>query len=288
MRTHSKSIAWILTWALMHSITMSLVKVVGKEVNIFMMVFVRSSAGVIFLLPLMKRTGWRSSLITHNLKMQIVRAIFLCGALAMTYYTYRHLSLPLATSIGFTQPLILTILAILFLKEYITWDRWVALIFGYVGVLFFVNPFHAAFDPDIWAALLANLFASAVIISTKILTRTDHTVTILLYSFITVIFLSGWVVIYDWQPLPLEEISLLLLIGAVGTFSQYCYISALKFGTASLVAPFEYTRLVFAVPIGYIFFGEAITYPILLGTLIIIIANIYIAKKSEARARSST
>lgn len=260
---------------------MACAKLVSPELNIFTMVFVRAIFGVIFLLPLMHQTGWKKTFKTTNLKLQLVRTFVVLLAISTSYYAYRHLPLNLATSIGFIQPLIITILALFFLQEKIRYGQWISLAVGYAGVLFLVNPFSASFDPNIFIALAANLLAGIAIIATKVLSRGDQNVTIMSYSYIGLLILSGILAINGWTTPSLFDVTILFGMGGMGTLAQYSYINALKFGTASFVAPFEYSRLVVAIPVGYLFFHEGISALTLIGASIIILSNLYIARSKN-------
>jgi drug/metabolite transporter (DMT)-like permease len=281
MSDQSKSVLWILNWSLMHTLLMSCAKAVNPDLNIFTMVFVRAVFGVVFLLPLMHGTGWKKTFVTKNLKLQLVRAVIVLFALASSYYAYRNLVLNLATSIGFTQPLIITILALLFLGERVRYGQWLALMIGYGGVFCFVNPFSATFDPTIFVALLANLFSSTAIILTKVLSRTDKNITIMSYSYVGLLLISGILVMNFWVTPKFFDLVILFAMGGLGTLSQYSYITALKYGNASFVAPFEYSRLVIAIPIGYFVFGEGMSWITIVGAVVIIFSNLYIARQKE-------
>lgn len=267
-----------MVWAFSFTLTMSFAKVLRGDVSIFMMVFVRSFFGVFYLLPLIHNNGWASTFKTKKLPLHFLRAAIACAALSATYYAYGHLSMTLATSIGFSQPLIITLFAVLFLSEHVLWDKWIAICVGYMGVLVLISPWSQGFDPDIFVALLANTLSSVAIILARKMSDTESPITLLVYTGIAVLGISAVLASFYWKIPTWEQLSILLLMGGTGTMSQLGYVKALHYGEASLVAPFEYSRLVFAIPIGLFFFAEQPTLMMLLGAVIIILSNLYIAR----------
>ena len=102
----------------------------------------------------------------------------------------------------------------------------------------------------------------------------------MLYTSVAVLILSGALASFNWTLPETNDLILIFIMGGLATFSQFSYIKALRFGKTSMVAPFEYARLVLAIPIGLMFFGEHPEWTTLVGAVVIILANVYIAKKS--------
>ncbi len=273
-----KSIFWIMVWSLSFTVTMSLAKVLGGEVSIFTMVFVRSFFGFFFLLPLIHKNGWRKTLKTNRLPLHIARAMFACAAISATYYAYGHLSMTLATSVGFLQPLMVTLLAVIFLSEHVSWDKWIAIAVGYMGVFLLINPLDQGFDPDILMAILANALSSGAIILSRKMSDTEDPITLIVYAGAAVFGMSAVLASFYWRMPDLDQLLILLAMGGTGTLAQLGYVEALHYGEASLVAPFEYSRLVMAVPIGIFFFAEYPTLMMLAASVVIILSNLYIAR----------
>lgn len=197
----------------------------------------------------------------------------------------------LAAAIGFAGPLITTLFAVGFLNEHMTFHRWSALLTGYLGVLIVVDP-TGVVHHAVWIDLIGNCFLAGHILIARHLSDTESrstmlaytnvglfvigsiSITLYLYIFqnITVVASSG----IPWSP-EWKDIILMSIMGGFGTFTQFCYISALKNAEASFLAPFEYSRLVFAIPIGILFFGEKWPSIVeLVGTFVIIASTLYV------------
>jgi len=255
--------------ALSLTVSMSLAKQLDSNIPTTLVVFVRSCFGLLFFIPVL--INKRQSIArTQNLSLQILRIILVVGAMLCTYYAYRNLPIAFATSIGMTSPIFITMLSAIFLKEKISYTKWALIVLGYAGVLLVIRPTSFILDTGTISALCANLLASFCIIIIKILSRYDSTVTIMLYSNIGISVMACLFNIYGWQALDLSDIKLLLLTGLLGIITQFCSITALKYSTPSFVAPFEYTRIFFALLIGMLIFKEIPDIYMIIGTVTII------------------
>ncbi len=266
-------IFWVLSWVLCFSTAVTLTKLLGSHVPIPILIFIRSSIGFVFIFPLALQKGLKKSFELTNKKVMILRVFTYFFGIGLTYHAYRNLPLATATSIGFSGPLFITTFAILILKEKFAVKQWALLLLGYVGVLIITNPKSITFELAILSSLLANTLAGIGVNITKILTRTESSLAIMLYGSLSNIFLSLIAICFSGFYSPSsKELFLLFFIGAFGTFSGYCYIQAVRYASPAFVAPFEYTRLLYAIPVGFIFFGEVPSISTLAGASLIVVA----------------
>lgn len=261
--------SFMLLWALSFSAAMACAKTLSPDISSVILLFMRYFFGLIFFSPFVVKAGIKGFK-TSRPVLHIVRVICVGAAMGCTYYAYRNLPLALATSIGMTGPLFTTVLAVLLLKESVSLPKWGLIFFGYLGVLVMVRPDQMSVSLGIYIELLANFFAALSIICVKLLSRTESTLTIMLYANTATTFIAGLVALSVWQTPEFYEILTLIAIGGLGVFSQFCSVTALRFANPSYLAPFEYTRLCFAIPVGYVFFLELPTVWTILGSLIII------------------
>ncbi len=271
-----RAVAWIILWSSMFSLAMAVAKTLNGSVNHVSLIFSRSLVGALVAMPLFMRVGLKAHFGTTRLGLHLLRILFVAGSMGCTYYAYRHLPIAYAAAIGQTGPLFTTILAIILLRERVNFSKWMALALGYAGVMIMVRPTEGELDPAVLIALMANLSAGLAIICAKSLTKTDSSETVLFYATFGVLAVSGISAIWFWEsPLP-EDLWRLAVIGVAGVSSQYCYINALKRAPASFVTPFEYTRLCMSIPIGYFMFSEVPDVWTLLGSLVIIVAVVWL------------
>jgi len=261
--------AFMLMWAFSFSTAMAFAKTLSPDVNSLVILFMRYFFGLIFFSPFVVSVGIKG-FITSRPLLHITRVVCVGIAMACTYYAYRNLPLALATSIGMTGPLFTTVLSMALLKDSISLPKWALILFGYLGVIVMVRPDAMPVGMGVWVELLANLFAAFSIICVKLLSRTESTITIMLYANTVTTFIAGILALSVWETPSSYDLMALGAIGAVGVFSQFCSVTALRYANPSYLAPFEYTRMCFAIPVGYLVFGEVPTLWVILGSFMII------------------
>jgi drug/metabolite transporter (DMT)-like permease len=263
---------FMLLWALSFSSAMAFAKTLSPDVNNIIILFMRYFFGLIFFSPFVYQAGFQGFK-TSRLFLHLTRVVCVGAAMGCTYYAYRNLPLDLATSIGMTGPLFTTVLSMLLLKDRVSLTKWALILFGYFGVLVMVRPHEMPIGTGVIVELFANLFAAFSIICVKLLSRTESTLTIMLYANTITTFVAGILALSMWETPTHQDLMIMVVIGGLGVFSQFCSVTSLKYANPSYLAPFEYTRLCFAIPVGYLFFHEVPTLWTILGSLIIVAAT---------------
>ncbi len=263
---------FMLLWALSFSTAMAFAKSLSSEIDSVMVLFMRYFFGLVFFSPFIMKAGIKG-FVTSRPLLHLMRVTTLGITVGCTYFAYRNLPLALATSIGMTGPLFTTVLAMLLLKDNVSLTKWGLILLGYAGVIVAVRPHQMGISIGVWVALAANLFAALSIICVKLLTRTESTFTIMLYANTVTTFIAGLVALSLWKTPGTSDFLCLIAVGGFGVFSQFCSVTALRFANPSFLAPFEYTRICFAIPVGFIFFDEVPNMWVILGSIIIIAAT---------------
>lgn len=274
---------FMLAWAASFSSAMACAKSLDPCIHTFMIFFMKSLFGLALFSPFLLNSGL-GELKTSRPLLQAMRCLSLCIASACTYYTYRHLPLGMATSIGMTGPLFTALLSILILKDSVSFRKWMLILLGYSGVILIVRPHALVIETGVWTALVANLCAAGAIVSVKILSRTESTLSIMAYANIATTLVGAIAVFFVWDGLPsLKDTLILVIVGGLAVISQFCSVTALRYANPSFLAPFEYTRLCFAIVIGLFFFAEIPSFWVLLGSGVIITAT-YLITRLELHA----
>lgn len=274
--------------ALFLSIMVSLARGLNPEIPTSMLVFVRSCFGFLFFIPFLLKHNLEIFR-TSKLYLHMVRACLSVTAMLCTYYTYRHLPLAFATSIGMSGALFITTLSSIILREKIGTSRWILVIIGYVGVIIVIRPDSYSLDYAIITSLLANLFMALALIVAKILSRTDSNITMMLYTNMGIVIVSFMTLQGDLSILSINDIITLSIIGLMGVSAQYIMLSALRMTSPSFIAPFEYTRIIFSTAIGFICFAEIPDIWIFIGSIVIIFATYsltYLDARKENKKKS--
>lgn len=275
---------WIVFASILYTVMSAMVKTVGARLDSFEIGFFRCAFGLLAMLPFLLRAG-RGTLRTERPFMHLFRGLLGTTAMFCGFYAVTHLPLADATAIGFASSLFMIVLAVLFLGETVRWRRWTATVVGFLGVLVMVGPGGHGLDPAVAAALFGTLCVATVSVVIKKLSATESQLSILLSFGIVSTAASAVPAALVWQTPTAEEWVLLLLIGGVGTLAQSFGIRGFREGEATAVAPFDYTRLLFAGLLGYAVFGDVPTVQTLMGAALIVGSTLYIARREAALGR---
>ncbi len=240
---------------------------------------VRYIVGFVYFLPFFALSANKPNftLKTKKIYLHILRAISISFATFFTYMTYRNLNLAVATTVGFTGPLIASAIGILIMREKLNAPKTIALVAGYVGVFLIVQPGIIPFSWYIVTGFAACAFAAIAISLSKQLSHTDSAEKIMMYS-TSILALVGCIIVAFQGFMPWDQLKLLLVMGATGTFSQFAYIKAVSLADVSFVSPFEYTRLLLTVPAGYFIFGETLNMGQLAGMVVIVFGSYFLSR----------
>ena len=268
----SKSAALAITGVLSLSVSMAIAKQLDPSIPTAMVVFVRSGFGLLFFMPVLIKERKALSRI-NNIPLHIIRVTLAVLAMLCTYYTYRNLPIAFATSIGMTGPIFTTALSGLILKEVIGCKKWILVVLGYIGALIVIKPASFILDTTIITALLANLLAATCVIIIKILSKKNSIVTIMLVGNVGIFSVSFLISLVQWYPLNAYDMMLISFTGALGIITQLCLNVVIKRTSPSFVAPFEYSRMLFATAIGFVVFNEIPEISTIIGVSIIIVST---------------
>jgi drug/metabolite transporter (DMT)-like permease len=276
---------WILLASLGFCAMAVCIKAVGQSVNVWTLIFLRSLIALVILSPAILHRG-PGVVRTRIPGTHITRSLLgMCG-MTCFFMAITHLELALATTLGFTRILFLIVLALMFLGERIRWRRTIATLVGFCGVLICIEPGAGTFDPWTIAGLAGALFAAGVTITVKRLTRTEAPLTIMVWSYIVMGLCSAAPLPWLWHTPNWQELTLIAASALFSTWGQSCMVQGLRAGEATMVAPFEYTRLLYAAALGIALFGEWPAPNTWIGGGVIIAATAYIGVREARLARA--
>ncbi len=199
--------------------------------------------------------------------------------------------LPLSTVSAILQanPLFVTMGAALFLGEAVGPRRWAAIAVGFCGMLLILRPTTDGLDAGALLAVLAMILLAVRDLTTRAMPKHLSNLVLAAYAFATLIVTGGVMMLFHTPVVPnLPEAGLMGLAVVSGAVAYYCITAAMRVGEVSAVTPFRYTRLVFAMLIGILIFGErpdTITY---VGAAIIIAAGLYTFARERKRRIAAT
>ncbi|MCA8928529.1 MAG: DMT family transporter [Alphaproteobacteria bacterium] len=275
---------WIMMAAVWLTAMAVTIKVLGKTMSPWQIVLLRSVFALVIIMPALARQGGFGRLRTKRPHVHLLRAVVgFCGFTSMVF-AVTHLDLALFTTLGFTRILFIILLALLFLGETLNIRRAAATVVGFLGVVITMQPgANGGIDHWVLVALGSALFAAGVSTTIKTLTRTEAPITILVWAYGLMALLAAGPALYDWRMPDPHEFLLVAMIGVFTTLGQSCTVMGLRAGDATAVAPFDYTRLLYAAAIGFVVFGEVPTLTTLLGGAVIVGSTLYIAVQGAKR-----
>ncbi|WP_269791593.1 DMT family transporter [Stenotrophomonas sp. Iso1] len=248
--------------------------------------FFRNAFGLLALLPMLLRPG-HGSLRTQQLPRYFLRSAIGLASMLCGFWAIGHLPLSQAISLSYSTPLFVTIAAVFWLGEKVRIRRWAAVIAGFIGVLVIVRPGSHGFEVGSLIAVLAALLSALVAIQIKQLTRVDGPDTVVFYTYVFWVPLSLIPALFVWVwPAGIAWLWL-LLTGVMGTAGQLLWTRALKLGEVSALTPISFTQLPLVVVMGWLLFDETLDRWTVLGALIILGSNAYIAHREAVLARKS-
>ncbi len=214
--------------------------------------------------------------LSKNIKLQIFRCILSIAESACFALAFRYLSLADAHSIGSLTPVIVVILSSIILREYVSYKTWIAIFIGFIGVLIIMRPGLSIFDAKSLIPLTAAFFLGFYQVITKITSKYDSPQTSLFYNGIIGIIIMSFMSFFYWKELNTTSYILLTCIGIFFAIGLYFQIVALTKARASIIQPFHYTLIFWAIIWGYLIYDDLPDLPTVIGAIIITISGIYV------------
>ena len=220
---------------------------------------------------------WQS----NNVKLQVLRSFFSIIESGCFVLAFRYLSLADVHSVGSLTPVIIVALSALILKENVSPKTWIAIFVGFLGVLIILRPGLSIFDIKSLLPLMAAFFLGLYQVVTRKVSENDSTETSLFYtSLIGFIVMSILAFVY-WQPLTLNSYFLFTSIGIFFSMGIYFQIIALSKARASIIQPFHYTLIFWAIILGYLVYDDLPDIPTIVGAIIIAASGIYVLRAGK-------
>ncbi|MCS5602361.1 MAG: DMT family transporter [Paracoccus sp. (in: a-proteobacteria)] len=202
------------------------------------------------------------------------------------FYAFSNLPLAQVYAILFATPLLITILSIPVLGERVGAHRWAAVIVGLIGVLIVLRPGGQTLAPGHGAALIAALASGLAAVIIRKLGGTERPVVLIMWPMLGNFVVTGGALSLGYTPMALPDLALAGLIAGLGLAGGFLVILAYRAGEAAIVAPMQYSQILWATGYGWFLFGEVLDLPTLIGAAIIIGSGLYIVWR-EGRGGNS-
>ena len=257
-----------------------LIKSLPVNLSLIQIVFFRSIFAFIPILIFALRDN-DFTFVSQKWGMHLLRSLFSSLALICFIASFRMIPLADAYSLTFSCPLFMTALCVAFLKEKVPLQRWFAVSLGFVGVLIIMRPGTTAFQIGGMVALLGGFFNAVSLIYVRALSGTESNTLIVSTFTLMSVLLSGILVPFYWQPMDTVVLLPLVVIGILGGTAQYAMTQAFRQAPVSVVAPFDYAALLWALGFGYLFWGDLPNWYMATGCVIVIGSGMYLIQHEK-------
>ena len=256
-----------------------IVKFLGAYYTPFQILFF----AVLFSFPLVNlfilrnpRTG---SLWPHHPYQMGLRVLATSTSGFCAFYAFSVLPLPQTYALLFLTPIFITVFSIPVLGEQVGIHRGVSVMIGFIGVLIVLQPATGSFTTGHIAGIVAAMAAAANSLITRKIGQKEKTSVMLLYPMFGNFILMGAVLPFVYVPMPIAHMGAIAVIACLGFVAMFCIVGAFKASNASVIAPMQYSQILWAGFFGLLLFEEDISQSFIFGAGLIIASGLYIVKR---------
>ncbi|CAN7626595.1 DMT family transporter [Mesorhizobium sp. LjRoot246] len=215
----------------------------------------------------------------------LVRSAFTLAAWLCYYNAARSLQLAELTTVYYAAPIIVTVLSVAMLGEKVPMLRWLAVLVGFAGVFVACDPTHLGLSVPVLLVLAAAfLWGIAIVLLRRTALAERSMIQLLLNNFYFLLF-SAVPALHWWHTPNPQQLLMLGSVGALGGLAQYLLFEGMKRTPASVLAPLEYTSLLWAFALGFTIWGDVPRREVFLGAALIIAAGLLIVGTEHFRKR---
>lgn len=267
----------------------SITKVIGSSYHPVQITMVRYWAFALFAIiwALRSPKGFRETIHTDHLLLQIARSFLLVGQIIISILSFAYVGLALSQAIFAASPLVVAILSVPLLGETVGWRRWVAIIIGMSGMLLIINPFGQELTFWFFMPVLCTITLGFYNISTRIAGRHDPASVSFFYTGIIGLIVTSIIGPFFWSPVTPTDWAWLIGLCLTGVSGHYFLIKALALTESVTVQTITYFQLVYELFIGYFIFREDVTMAMLAGSAVVVAAGSFTIWREHSLKRAS-
>lgn len=248
-------------------------------------VFLRNLIAVPIITTVIIMAFGSASLRSRHLSLHALRGALMTLGAWLYFTALIYLPLAEATALVFSAPIFITALSVPLLGEHVGWRRWGAVLLGFVGVLVIVRPGSAAFQLAALLPVGTALCYALFMISARWIDRSERLWTMMLFAMLFPMIYAAPFAVANWVPVQGGDMLLFLGLAICGSLGLALIGQAFRMAPAAIVAPFDYTALIWATGLGWLLWGDVPLLWTILGAAIIVISGIIIILREAPRAR---
>ena len=281
-----RGLLWAAAAGVLFVLLNALLRGLSLALSPFQAQFLRYAFGLMVMLPFILRSGI-AAYRPHRISGQFLRGAAHTVGLCLWFTAIPHISLADTTALGFTTPIFIMIGAVLVLRERLRWERWIAALIGFGGVLIVVAPRLTGSGGGFLLVMLASspMFAASFLL-TKTLTKFDRTEVIVVWQAITITLFSLPLGLMNWQAPSAWQWASCLLCGLLGSAGHYCLTRSFAVADISATQSVKFLELVWAAALGWFVFSETPSRFTLIGGVVIAGSTLWIARRESRHPRA--
>ncbi|NLS00905.1 DMT family transporter [Rhizobium sp. P38BS-XIX] len=264
---------------LLGDFTFSLNDAMGKwlvaSFSVGQILVVRSLGSFIVLAPMIARQGSDALFRLERPPLQFLRVVMATGDVALFYAAVAYLPLADVMTFYMAGPIYVAAISHFFLGEKIGWRRWLAVFVGFIGVLIALRPSAAMLSwPSIFGLGGSLAFSLTLVLARRL--RQTNDATLVTWQTVAALVTGLALSIGNWRLATAFDYGAMLALGVVAGSAHMMITRSLKMAPASLLAPLQYSLLIWAIALGFLFFGDVPDAQIIIGSIIIVLAGLFI------------
>ncbi len=252
------------------------IKYLGGSYSVFQIVFFTSlfSLPLILFLLIFDRT--EGNLMPRHPGWMALRACIALVTTASIFFAFTALKLTEVYGILFTTPLFVTALSVPVLKESVGLYRWMAVLVGFLGVLIVLEPGVSPIGIGHIFALLGAFGAACAFVIVRKIGQAERTAVMMVYPVLANLVGMTFLLPFVYQPMPLEHLGITGLMSLLGFLAMLSVLAAYRRASAVVVAPMQYSQILWALAFGALLFDESLDRNVAIGSAVIIASGIFI------------
>ena len=282
-----RAAAWMLAAVAIFSLMDAAMKQLSEHYPPMQVALLRGASSLPFVLAWVLGSAGLRSIAPVRWSLHLLRAALGIAMIGCFAYALKRLPLSTAYAIIFVSPMLVAALSVLLLGEKVGPKRWLAIAVGLVGVLVVLRPGGGgALSLAGWMALLSALAYATASVTVRLQARTETSQAMVVWFLALMALGGGLLAIPDWVPLRAEDAWRIAALGLSGALAQVALTRAFQLGEASMVAPLEYTGLLWVAALDWLLWRTLPGTPVWIGAAIIIASGVYLLRREPAHAES--
>ena len=220
---------------------------------------------------------------TERLRFQLLRGATLVGSSLFFISGLRYLPIAEASATSFVSPMFVTALSIIFLGELVGLRRWIATAVGLIGVFVILRPGTSAFHPAAFFPIVSAACWASALVMTRMMSGREAVITTMTYSAIVGLAIATALVPFVWVTPSWKDILFGIFVGIASTAGQWVVVLAFRHAEASVLAPFQYTQLLWVGILGFLIFGDVPDVWTVTGSTLVVGSGLYTAHRERVR-----